>query len=135
MPIPRAMNRLSSEHERLDDLLSDVGVLLRAGRQRTARRHLTRFTSRFDHYVRTEERLLFAALESAGSGAPGAPTGPMRREHRSLRRLVAALFEAIEGGDRKRALEALASLRSVLLVHHAKEEWLIHPHLAAVELG
>jgi hemerythrin-like domain-containing protein len=54
----------------------------------------------------------------------------MRKEHGVLRRLVASLRDALRGGDRARSLDVTASLRSVLAVHHAKEEWVIHPLLA-----
>ena len=76
-----------------------------------------------------EERFLFPVLEEQ-EPTPFAPTARMRSEHGFLRRLVAALRDALRGGDRARGLRVLASLRSVLAVHHAKEEWVIHPLLA-----
>lgn len=129
MPIRRFVHRLAIEHDRLDDTLGDLGRFLRADDQSAAARRLSTFTARFDRYVQAEERLLFPVLETGGAHA--APTAHMRREHGFLRRLIASLCDAVRGRDRARALDVLAKLRSVFLVHHAKEEWVIHPLLSA----
>jgi len=128
MPIRRFAHRLDIEHGRLDDTLDDLGRFLRAGNTAAARSRLVRFTARFDRYVHGEERLLFPVLEN-GKPSPLAPTAQMRREHGVLRRLVAALRDKMHRDDRPRSLELLSSLRSVFLLHHAKEEWLLHPRL------
>jgi hemerythrin-like domain-containing protein len=129
LPIRRFVHRLSIEHDRLDDLLEDLERMLRTGDQVAAAQRLSSFTARFDRYVQGEERFLFAVLET-GDG-PHATTGPMRREHGFLRRLVSSLCDAVRRSDPGKGLAVLASLRSVFLLHHAKEEWLIHPLLAA----
>jgi hypothetical protein len=51
--------------------------------------------------------------------------------HPSAERVPAlpAAPRRIAAGLRDRALDALGTLRSVFLIHHAKEEWLIHPRL------
>ena len=129
MPIRRFAHKLAIEHGRLDDALDDLGRFLRAGNTTAARDRLSRFIARFDRYVNGEERLVFPVLDG-GKPSPQAPTAQMRREHGFLRRLVAALRDAIHRDDRPRSLDVLASLRSVFLVHHTKEEWLIHPRVA-----
>jgi hemerythrin-like domain-containing protein len=128
MPIRRFAHRLTIEHGRLDATLGDLDRLLRAGDSSAARSRLARFTARLDRYVHGEERLLFPVIEG-GKPTPLAPTAQMRREHGVLRRLVAAVRDAILRDDHAQSLDALGSLRSVFLLHHTKEEWLIHPRL------
>jgi hemerythrin-like domain-containing protein len=128
MPIRRFAHRLAIEHDRLDDALDDLHRFLRAGNTTAARNRLARFTTRFERYIHGEERLLFPVLEG-GKRSHLAPTAQMRREHGFLRRLVAAVRDALHRDDHAQSLDALGSLRSVFLLHHAKEEWLIHPRL------
>lgn len=128
MPTRRFTHRLAIEHGRLDDALGDLDRFLRCGDTAAARNRLSRFTARFDRYVHGEERLLFQVLDG-GKPAQHAPTAQMRREHGVLRRLVAALRDALQRADHAQGLDALGSLRSVFLIHHAKEEWIIHPRL------
>jgi hemerythrin-like domain-containing protein len=121
--------RLAAERSRLDDTLGDLERFLREGDPDAARRRLARFIEIFDRYVLGEERYLFPVLE-AGGRTSFAPTTAMRREHRALRRLVAGVRAAVERRDATRALELLATTRSVFVLHHAKEEWVLHPMLA-----
>ncbi len=106
--------------------LAEVEQLLRSGDRDGARVHLTTFDAELTRYMRGEERLLFPVLERFTSLAPGT-TARMRGEHRSLRRLVDTLWELLARHDRPRGLEVLGSLRSVLLLHVAKEEWVLDP--------
>lgn len=130
MAIRRFAYRLSVERDRLDDTLGELERHLRAGDHDAARRRLSRFIERFDRYVQSEERLLFPVLEE-GAPARQGPTIEMRREHGFLRMLVAALRDALRRADHARSLDAVSALRSVFFVHHAKEEWVIHPLLAS----
>jgi hemerythrin-like domain-containing protein len=133
MAIRRDMHLLSIEHDELDDSLGSLGALIRAGKHREATRRLSSFTARLERHMRAEEQVLFSVLEASSTGARDAPTGPMRREHGSLRRLAGSLLDAVQHDERARALQVLASLRSVLFVHRTKEEWLIHPLLVAAD--
>jgi hypothetical protein len=110
----------------LDDTLARLGSSLRAGDQEAALALYLAFDAELTRYVRVEERLLFSALERFTS-LPHTATASMRSEHRSLRRLVDSLGEMIARADTARALAILASLRSVLLFHVAKEEWMLQP--------
>jgi hemerythrin-like domain-containing protein len=129
MPIRRFEQRLAVEHARLADALADLDRFLRAGNDAAAQRRLSTFTERFDRYIRGEERLLFPVLDG-GKPGPRAPTAQMRKEHGFLRRMLAAFREALQRADHARGLEVLGTLRSVFVLHYAKEEWLIHPRLA-----
>src|SRR5687768_11731748 len=104
MSTRRFAHRLAVEHARLDDALGDLDRFLRGGNATAARRRLSGFTARFDRYVHGEERLLFPVLDG-GKPSHAGPTAQMRREHGFLRRLVAALRDAIHGADLARGLD------------------------------
>jgi hemerythrin-like domain-containing protein len=60
---------------------------------------------------------------------PTTATRSMRTEHRSLRRLVDTLGELLARDDKQGGLDIVAQLRSVLILHVAKEEWVLMPLL------
>jgi hypothetical protein len=43
--------------------------------------------------------------------------------------MIASVLAAVDRRDPARALELLGALRSVLLVHGAKEDWMIYPRV------
>jgi iron-sulfur cluster repair protein YtfE (RIC family) len=106
--------------------LTQLEETIRSGDRATALEQLITFDAELTRYVRGEERVLFPVLERFTSVSAAATTR-MRCEHRSLRQLVDTLAELISRADRRRGLEVLATLRSVLLLHVAKEEWVLYP--------
>lgn len=120
---------MHDEHTRFDDKLFELEGSLQSGDHETARAQLAAFDVALSRYVRNEERVVFPALERLVS-TPFAPAIRMRLEHGSLRRLIAALRFALDRSDRRRGLDALGKLRSLLLLHVAKEEWILYPLLA-----
>jgi hemerythrin-like domain-containing protein len=123
--------RLEDEHQRLDATLADLELALRSGDSDTVRAQLATFEAGLNRYVHGEERVLFPVLEALFPTRFG-PTARMRREHRSLRKLVAAVWESLARGDRSRGTRMLGNLRSVFLLHLAKEEWIVYPLLEQV---
>lgn len=119
---------MDDEHVRLEDTLADVEWSLRAGDTDTARRQLATFEAGLHRYVHGEERLLFPALEALVLSRFD-PTASMRREHRSLRKLTGAVWDSFARGDGSDAAHALSTLRSVFLLHIAKEDLVIYPLL------
>lgn len=115
---------------RFDEQLDALDESLRAEDDLHATEYLCAFDALLTRYVRGEERLLFPVLERFTSMSPTI-TGRMRGEHVGLRRLVDDLWTALGSHDRRRSLDVLSSLRSVLLLHVAKEEWLLQPMLRA----
>lgn len=111
---------------RLDAALAKLQSSIDAGDRVNALDLYLAFDTDLTHYVHGEERLLFPALERFTSIRSGA-TASMRTEHRSLRRLVDLLGELIARGDTRRAVDLLGSLRSVLMFHVVKEEWILQP--------
>jgi iron-sulfur cluster repair protein YtfE (RIC family) len=109
-----------------DDRLAQLETSVRAGNRDTALEQLVAFDAELTRYVRGEERLLFPVLERFTS-VPSTATAHMRHEHRSLRRLLDTAGELIAREDRRRGLDVLGTLRSVLLLHVAKEEWVLYP--------
>ena len=115
-----------------DDKLAELETTLRAGDRDAALAQFLAFDAELARYVRGEERLLFPALERF-TGVPARATANMRKEHRSLRRLVDTIGELIARRDRPRGLEVIENLRSVLLLHMAKEEWVLSPLLRPLQ--
>ena len=116
------------DHHRLDDALSRLDRALRDHDLHTARLQLAIFAAGLDRYVRSEERVLFPLIERL-LPAHSASTTCMRREHGSLRSLVANMKEALDRYDEPRRFDLLGDLRSVFLLHNTKEAWVIYPVL------
>ena len=115
-----------------DDHLAKVDASLRSGDNVMARLHLATFDLKLSGYVRGEERAVFPALERMTSG-PCTPTAKMRTEHDSLRDLVSVMWDALDHADRHRGLDVLGTLRSLLVLHVAKEDWVLYPMLKRTE--
>lgn len=86
------------------------------------------FAAGLDRYVLSEERIWFPLVERL-LPARCASTTRMRREHGSLRRLVASMKESLDRCDEPRRIHLLGNLRSVFLLHNTKEAWVIYPAL------
>lgn len=117
---------MQDEATRWDDRLSKLEATLQAGDRTAALEQLLAFDAELTRYVRGEENLLFPVLERF-TALPAKATAVMRHEHRSLRRLLDTIGELVAREDRRRCLATLATLRSVLLLHVAKEEWVLYP--------
>jgi hemerythrin-like domain-containing protein len=114
--------------EPLDEALSRVGQALRVRDLHTARLQLAIFAAGLERYVQSEERVVFPVVERM-LPAHRASTTRMRREHGSLRALVASMKEALDRHDEPRRFQLLGNLRSVFLLHKTKEAWVIYPVL------
>lgn len=121
---------MPDDHAHLDDQLAELEAALRGDHRDGFDRFLA-FDGELTRYMRGEERLVFPVLERF-TAMPRRATARMRSEHRSLRRLLDTLGEAIARGDAQRGLDVLATLRSVLLLHVTKEEWMLSPLMRAV---
>jgi iron-sulfur cluster repair protein YtfE (RIC family) len=119
---------MEDTHMRLDDKLGKLEASLRAGDRDAAFDIYLLFDAELTGYVRGEERLLFPVLERFTS-MPTTATRSMRTEHRSLRRLVDTLGELLARDDQQGGLDIVSKLRSVLILHVAKEEWVLMPLL------
>jgi iron-sulfur cluster repair protein YtfE (RIC family) len=122
---------MEDTHARMDDSLAKLAASLRVRDRDTAFDIYLEFDADLTGYVRGEERLLFPVLERFTS-MPTTATRSMRSEHRSLRRLVDTLGELIARGDERASLETVSKIRSVLLLHVAKEEWVLMPLLRPI---
>jgi iron-sulfur cluster repair protein YtfE (RIC family) len=113
---------MHDDSTRWDDKLSKLEGAVRSGERDHALDQFLAFDAELTRYVRGEERVLFPVLERF-TCVP---------RHRSLRRLVDTIGELLAREERKRGLDMLATLRSVLLLHVAKEEWVLYPLMRAV---
>jgi iron-sulfur cluster repair protein YtfE (RIC family) len=117
---------MPDRHGRMDSKLAALDTCVRAGDHAGAIRQFIAFDADLTRYARGEEQLLFPVIDRFTSVPPSA-TAHMRSEHRSLRRLVDTLGTLLARDDAPRALDLLGTLRSVLLFHLAKEEWVLAP--------
>ena len=113
---------MHDDHEHLDQELVRLERSLRCGDHMMACLQLAEFALKLDHYIRREERVLAAQSE----GVPDSHEwlAKIHREHASLRRFVALIASALDRADDRRGVEVTGVLRSVLLLHVAKERWL-----------
>ncbi len=117
---------MHEDHEQLDQELSRLAQSLHSGDHMQACLQLAEFALKLDHYIVREERAMMLAHRTAEHTNPKA-LASVRREHTSLRQLVAAIAAALDRADDRRAVEIVSKLRSVLLLHVAKEERLLAP--------
>lgn len=117
---------MADRRHALDDTLEQLDATLRAGDRQAAMELYLAVDAELTRYVHGEEQLLFPALDRYTS-VPVTATTTMRDEHRSLRRLLDALGVLIARAQEGRGLDVLSSLRSVLLLHLEKEEWVLQP--------
>ena len=110
------------EHEQFGEELAHLAQSLRSREHMLACLQLAEFALKLDRCIRREERAL--ALGQA-------PLAKVRIEHESLRRLVGLIASALDRADDHRGLELVGKLRSVLLLHLAKEEALRYPGFAS----
>lgn len=111
------------EHETFDEDLARVARSIRNGEHVMACLQLAEFALKLDHCIRREERVLSLAYPSSSL-----LVDKLRIEHASLRRLVGLIASALDRSDDRRSLEVVGKLRSVLLLHLAKEESLPMQH-------
>ncbi len=119
---------MEDEQPYFDVQLAKLDASLRTGDSEMARLYLAAFDLQLSGYVRGEERVVFPVLEKIASG-PSSATAKMRKEHESLRTLVATMWDALDRADRHRGLQILGTLRSLLALHVAKEDWILYPLL------
>lgn len=115
--------------EQLDHELAALASSLGSGDHMLACAQLGELAFKLDRYISREERALALALQVLEGPTPG-PLVAMRREHSSLREIVAAIASALDRADGTRAIDIVGKLRSVLLLHIAKEERLLPPQIA-----
>lgn len=109
-----------TEHEDLDHDLESLERMLRSGDHRVAGNLLASFAMAFATRASREESALADAHDRRGARSREV-LAKVRREHDRLRGLVAALAEAVDHHNAGWGLDALGTLRSVLVIHLAKE--------------
>jgi hypothetical protein len=115
---------MHEDHEQLDAELDRLAQSMRVGDHMLACLQLAEFSLKLDHFLRREERALGGARRLLADRAPHAVT-KTHVEQASLRRLVAVISAALDGADDRRGLEVISKLRSVLLLHVAKQSLLL----------
>jgi hypothetical protein len=117
---------MQEDLEQLDEELAALARSLRDGDHMLACVQLGDFARKLDRYIGREERALELANRLVEATSPKALVA-MRREHTSLREIVAAIASALDQSDGARAIDIVGKLRSVLLLHVTKEQPFLPP--------
>jgi hypothetical protein len=117
---------MHEDHDQLDAALARIAHSIRVRDHMLACLQLAEFALKLDHFLRREERVLTFACRRLPSGGARA-LSKTRCEHTSLRQLVSDVATALDASDDRRGLERVSKLRSVLLLHVAKEQVLLAP--------
>lgn len=116
--------------EQLDYELAALACSLRVGDHMLACAQLGELAFRLDRYILREERELGRIYQELEGGAPR-PLAVMRREHGRLREIIAAIASALDRADDAGAVDIVSKLRSVWVLHIAKEERLLAPPMVS----
>jgi len=118
---------LSLDHRRLDGLLRETKRTIAAADLRRAAALFADFRAGLERHIAAEEEILFPAFEALAAIGGGGPTRVMRSEHAEIRRLLAELAAALDGGDPTARATGFAVLTARLFAHNGKEERIIYP--------
>jgi iron-sulfur cluster repair protein YtfE (RIC family) len=118
---------LGEDHRRLDALLAAAKQALHAGDAERGRAQFSAFRAGLERHIEAEEEVLFPAFERLTGAAGAGPTHVMRTEHRELRKLMAEIDAALEGGAGAGRAAPLAALTALVYAHNGKEERILYP--------
>lgn len=116
---------LGGEHRTAERKLRRIRERIAAGDRAGAEAALVAVESDIAVHMVAEEETLFPLLAALSGGRAEAAIGILRQEHAELRRLLAAVRQAMDAPAE--ALLALAELRRVFASHHRREEELCYP--------
>jgi iron-sulfur cluster repair protein YtfE (RIC family) len=119
---------LQDDHRRLDAVLAEAKRSVTAGDLARAAAGFREFRGGLERHIVAEEDVLFPALDRLSGGGAGGPIAVMRHEHAEIRRLMAELAAALDGGGAAaEATRRLGDLSALLLAHNGKEEHVLYP--------
>jgi hypothetical protein len=116
--------RISSQHERLDDLCREVYTQIDKHGAAPAIGEYLLFMTALDAHMRIEEEIYFPALHGLRADA-GPELTVLVGEHAELRSAAAEIRTQLKAGDREGARLALDSLARRISEHEVAEENLI----------
>jgi hemerythrin-like domain-containing protein len=117
---------LTREHHRLLALLDGAVRELTTGED-DAMKAVTSFARRLRAQLRIEEEVLFPAAERVVQDNEFATTTALRREHAVFKKLLAAIEQDLERGQRGAAAGDLCELRAALRLHLDKARQIVFP--------
>ena len=115
---------LSTDHRRLDQLMSEVQQHLVEGNLPGAARTVAEFHCGLARHIDAEEEALFPVFEDLHGFRGNGPTFVMRAEHVDLLRLLREASAALAEGH---GAAALTTATRLLEAHNAKEERILYP--------
>lgn len=118
---------LTCDHRRLDRLMEESKVSLRASDLAEAARRFEEFACGLNRHIDAEENILFPVFEEKTGMTGGGPTYVMRMEHVQIRKAMSDAAAALAAGDAAGYATAAAAIESVLVAHNSKEEQILYP--------
>jgi iron-sulfur cluster repair protein YtfE (RIC family) len=116
------------DHDGQEDVLVEARDTLDGGDALLAFKHFEVYERRLLRHMRIEETILFPLVESLVAHAANA-VAEMRHEHLHIRRILAAMRNALAAPDLEQFRHSFDELGLVLWAHEAREERLIYPVL------
>ncbi len=116
------------DHDRLDQVLADVGSALAHGDAPRAEETLTHYERGLRRHIRIEEEIVFQEYALEGSASAGL-IPPIVREHAEILRDVDELRAAVAASDVDRFRALQDRLFTILAAHRGKEEETLYPLL------
>lgn len=116
--------RITSQHEKLDDLCREVYTRIDKDGAAKATSDFQLFATALDAHMTVEEDIYFPALHGLRPDA-GEALARLVAEHDQLRRRVDEVKRALERGERDDAKRSLDDLAREVTAHEAQEEDLI----------
>lgn len=121
-----AVEYLTKDHRDCDELWATVESAADGDDLPATREAFAAFDRALRRHLDFEESVLFPALEEA-TGMRGGPTAVMRMEHDQMRRILATMASALEGGDASAVLDHGDTLLMLIQQHNSKEEHVLYP--------
>lgn len=122
-----ASDFLTNDHRECDALWAKVEAAADGGDLAATRAAFTAFERSMQRHFDFEEKTLFPAIEQATGMSGFGPTAVMRNEHEQMRRILATMVTALEGGDTGSLLDHGDTLLMVIQQHNVKEERILYP--------
>lgn len=117
----------TQDHRDCDDLWPAVEAAAQGGDGAALQDAWVRFERKLLRHFVMEEEHLFPALEAATGMHGMGPTMVMRSEHEQMRKLLVAMADAVEQGDRQALLDLGDTLLMLIQQHNVKEEGMLYP--------
>ncbi|NLO18049.1 MAG: hemerythrin domain-containing protein [Arcobacter butzleri] len=116
---------MTSEHRRCDDIFAELESAIDSGNSEASKLIFENFQNDMLKHFRQEENVMFSEFNSFSGGGCN-PTHIMVAEHDQMRVTMDQIKDAINSGDKNRALGLCENLLFIMQQHNMKEEQIMY---------